>query len=159
MKQIKELANKLVNSLLLAGIDVIYLDIVTTPLLNFTCHKIPNCFGIMITASHNPKNENGFKVFGNDCLHLSQEMLTTLYNYIKENKKEISKYKGKLEKIYPKKNYLEYMFSNLKLNSKKLKVVVDCGNGTASTLININYQKIIVDKVNCKKNICFLFNS
>jgi len=56
------LAKNLINSLTESGINVIYIDMVTTPMLNFACHKLNNPYGIMITASHNPKSDNGFKI-------------------------------------------------------------------------------------------------
>ena len=67
----ESLLNNLIIGLTKSGINVINLGIVTTPMLNFASHKLNNEFGIMVTASHNPKNDNGFKVFGSSFLHLN----------------------------------------------------------------------------------------
>ena len=84
----ENLAKCLINALTDSGINVTYLDLVTTPMLNFACHKLNINYGIMVTASHNPKDDNGFKVFGDKCLHLETNELNHLYDLIKENKKE-----------------------------------------------------------------------
>ena len=50
----------LLKGLLETGIDVIDLGLVTTPMFFYGCIKT-NTLGMMITASHNPKDDNGFK--------------------------------------------------------------------------------------------------
>ena len=52
---------KMIQGLLETGINIIDLGLVTTPMLYFARKHLNNPFGIMITASHNPKEYNGFK--------------------------------------------------------------------------------------------------
>ena len=145
------LAKKLIESLIDSGINVTYLDIVTTPMLNFACHKLNINYGIMITASHNPKNENGFKIFGEKCLHLNNKDLNYFYDLIKESKKEISNKKGKVKNIDIKELYINDLTNSVNLENKRLKVVIDCGNGTASTIIKDVYKNL-----NC--DVCYLYS-
>lgn len=141
----ENLANHLINALTDSGINVTYLDLVTTPMLNFACHKLNINYGIMVTASHNPKDDNGFKVFGDKCLHLETNELNHLYDLIKENKKETSDLKGTTEKINIKDLYIKDLTNNINFKNKRLKVVVDCGNGTASTIIKDVYKDLSCD--------------
>lgn len=141
------LAKSLIKSLTESGINVIYLDMVTTPMLNFACHKLNNPYGIMITASHNPKNDNGFKIFGNNCLHLKTDELNYFYNLIKEDKKIVSDIKGSIKNLNIKEPYIESLINNINLEKRRLKIVVDCGNGTASTIIRDVYKNFNCDVI------------
>lgn len=141
------LARSLIKSLSESGINVIYLDMVTTPMLNFACHKLNNPYGIMITASHNPKNDNGFKIFGNNCLHLKTDELNYFYNLIKEDKKTVSDIKGSIKNLNIKEPYIESLINNINLEKRRLKIVVDCGNGTASTIIRDVYKNFNCDVI------------
>lgn len=141
------LAKSLIKSLTESGINVIYLDMVTTPMLNFACHKLNNPYGIMITASHNPKNDNGFKIFGNNCLHLKTDELNYFYDLIKEDKKIVSDIKGFIKNLNIKEPYIESLINNINLEKRRLKIVVDCGNGTASTIIRDVYKNFNCDVI------------
>lgn len=142
-----KLARSLIKSLSESGINVIYLDMVTTPMLNFACHKLNNPYGIMITASHNPKNDNGFKIFGNNCLHLKTDELNYFYNLIKEDKKTVSDIKGSIKNLNIKEPYIESLINNINFEKRRLKIVVDCGNGTASTIIRDVYKNFNCDVI------------
>lgn len=143
----EKLSDSLIHALTESGINVINLGIVTTPMLNFACHKLNNPYGIMITASHNPKNDNGFKVFGDKCLHLETKKLNHFYDLVKANKKEISDIKGNVKNYNIKELYIEDLIYKINLGKKRLKVVIDCGNGTASTIIRDVYKNFNCDVI------------
>lgn len=143
----EKLSDALIYGLTESGINVINLGVVTTPMLNFACHKLSNPYGIMITASHNPKNDNGFKVFGDKCLHLETKKLNHFYDLVKANKKEISDVKGKIKNYNIKELYIEDLIYKINLDKKRLKVVIDCGNGTASTIIRDVYKNFNCDVI------------
>lgn len=143
----EKLSDALIYGLTESGINVINLGVVTTPMLNFACHKLSNPYGIMITASHNPKNDNGFKVFGNKCLHLGTKELNHFYDLVKANKKEISDVKGNIKNYNIKELYIEDLIYKINLDKKRLKVVIDCGNGTASTIIRDVYKNFNCDVI------------
>lgn len=143
----EKLSESLIYGLIKSGINVINLGVVTTPMLNFACHKLSNPYGIMITASHNPKNDNGFKVFGNKCLHLETKELNHFYDLVKANKKEISDVKGNIKNYNIKELYIEDLIYKINLDKKRLKVVIDCGNGTASTIIRDVYKNFNCDVI------------
>lgn len=143
----EKLSDSLIYGLTESGINVINLGVVTTPMLNFACHKLSNPYGIMITASHNPKNDNGFKVFGDKCLHLETKKLNHFYDLVKANEKEISDVKGNIKNYNIKELYIEDLIYKINLDKKRLKVVIDCGNGTASTIIRDVYKNFNCDVI------------
>ena len=132
------LNNSLIDSLLSSGIDVIDIGLVTTPILNYATFIKDIDYALMITASHNDKHDNGIKIFGKEHLHLRQEELQILYTYIKE-RKALEGY-GTLTK-----DNINNLYANMLINKFgkiNKKVVVDCGNGTASIIVKQVYSKI-----------------
>ena len=56
------LTNALIKGITETGIDVVYLGLCTTPMYYYACIKMNIPSGVMVTASHNPKDENGWEV-------------------------------------------------------------------------------------------------
>jgi phosphomannomutase/phosphoglucomutase len=109
-----------------SGLDVLDIGMIPTPLLYFSLFTEKVDAGVMITGSHNPAEFNGFKIcLGKSTLHGEQ---------IQEIKKiaasgEFSDGRGSVatKDILP--DYLDFVSENIQLGSRKLKVVVDAGNG------------------------------
>jgi phosphomannomutase/phosphoglucomutase len=118
-----------------AGIDVLYIGVCPTPALYFSQHTTTAQAGIMITASHNPKEYNGFKLCLNKesvCGNAIRE-IRTLYS---NKAKIVSNTKGTVidEPIHNAYiSWLTNQFSHLK--DLELPIVMDCGNGVAGTII------------------------
>ena len=126
----EKILNLLSKELQSIGIDVVNIGIVTSPLLYFAAKKLPSKSGIMITGSHNPKNYNGFKIVINDVPISGLEILSLLSDK-PTNKKNIGKevYKKNLED-----EYIQEVLSQSSESPKKIKVVLDCGNGSAGEI-------------------------
>ena len=139
-----ELAKNLIQGLIYSGMNVIYIGLVTTPMLNFASHKLNQEYGVMITASHNPKDYNGFKLFGKKYLHCSHEDLDFIYSrLLDDNYKCIdSKEHGNIEYLDIDSSYVKYLAKQFDFGNRNLKCVIDCGNGTASTIIRRVYDKM-----------------
>ncbi|MGN1104621.1 MAG: phospho-sugar mutase [Candidatus Coproplasma sp.] len=60
----------------------LYSDVHPVPMLSFAVRCLNTIAGIMITASHNPKEYNGYKVYGEDGAQMSVEDTKTVYDYI-----------------------------------------------------------------------------
>ncbi|MEA2104610.1 MAG: phosphomannomutase/phosphoglucomutase [Candidatus Cloacimonadota bacterium] len=116
------------KSLANTGCEVIDVGTVPTPVLYFAIEKLETDAGIMITGSHNPADYNGFKL----CLGTSsmygkeiQKIREIIHEEVYISKKgSVKKYDNIV------KEYQDYLVENLHLD-KKLKVIIDSGNGTA----------------------------
>ena len=140
----------LMQGILDCGVNVLSLGLLTTPMHNFAkIYYDVNC-AIMVTASHNPKEYNGFKIstrkedslFGDELMEFmdflkSYEFIDGI-GYVYE------------ENIMP--AYFEELKKSINLGDRKVKVVVDAGNGTGSIFIenilkmfNVEYDLLFCD--------------
>ena len=145
-----EIYSALMQGILDSGVNVFSLGLVTTPMHNFAKIYYDVNAGIMVTASHNPKEYNGFKmsVKKNDSLYGKE--LQNFKHYLdcydfKDGKGSVTE-----EDVFP--AYLDNLKKSLRLGDRKVKVVVDCGNGTGSIFIenilkefNIEYELLYCD--------------
>lgn len=127
-----EIKDTLIKAITDCGVDVYDLGLVPTPVQYFSLFKLHVDSGMMITASHNPPEYNGFKVsigketiFGEDIQAIKE--IIDSRNFIAMIRK------GKALKYDINRDYIDYMvnaFSSL----EGLRVVVDSGNGTAGVV-------------------------
>ena len=126
----EKILNLLSKELQSLGINIVNIGIVTSPLLYYAAKQLPSKSGIMITGSHNPKNYNGLKIVINDSSISGLEILNLLSD-------EPIK-KSKAGKVIYKKNlmddYIKEVTSQSSEKPKKIKVVLDCGNGSAGEI-------------------------
>ena len=128
----KTIEENLVKGLTDSGVNVVRLGLVTTPMYYYAWDKLNIKCGIMVTASHNPKEYNGFKMsyngihncFGKEVLDLYYVIINGIYA---EGKGTISSYNIK-------EDYIKMINNHITLGENKIKVVYDCGNGTTSII-------------------------
>jgi len=126
-----EYAESLIRGLNDAGINVIDIGTCPTPLTYFSVFHYETNGAIMVTGSHNPAEYNGFKLgIGKDTLHGSQ---IQELKHIMLAQKFTPRSKGKTEKREIIQQYTDYVVNQIKAK-RKLKVVLDAGNGTAATV-------------------------
>ncbi|HXG65816.1 MAG TPA: phosphomannomutase/phosphoglucomutase [Blastocatellia bacterium] len=116
----------MIRGLTETGCDVIDVGMAPTPALYFTLFTEGVDAGVMITGSHNPADNNGFKI----CLGKS----TIFGDQISEIKRialsgNFAKGSGKAEERDILTKYSDHIASNIRLGQRRLKVVVDAGNG------------------------------
>lgn len=123
-----ELTEALEQGILTTGCHVIHLGQVPTPLLNYAIHELSetDC-GIMVTASHNPAEYNGFKMFFKRHALCGDEILS-LKSELEKDFPEMSP--GELEVRDLSEEYVENIASDI-VPADDLKVVLDAGNGVA----------------------------
>ena len=114
------------------GIDVVRLGLVTTPMYYYSWDLLNIKCGMMITASHNPKNDNGFKFSYNGIHNAYGEQVRELYDIIVNNNFITSDKIGNIENVNIKDDYIKMITSGIHMGDNKIKVVYDCGNGTTS---------------------------
>jgi len=120
--------------LLSCSINVVDLGILPTPALALLTRESGFAAGIMVTASHNPPEFNGIKLFTDNSLGYSQAQEAEIEEVYFEQKFRQGKI-GTLEQSHDmKQRYLSFIKSKLSLPgfNHYLKVVVDPGNGAAS---------------------------
>ena len=127
------LAKALIDGILKTGIDVINLGLVTTPIYYFAKYHLEIYSGIMITASHNPKEYNGFKMAFSKIGNAYGEQIIQFRDFTHALKFDHGK--GTEIKLDLKSSYLKLLQNSVQLGDRKIKVVVDCGNGTGSVII------------------------
>ena len=132
----------LIKGLLETGINVIDYGLTTTPMHYYARH-INNLFGIMITASHNPKDDNGFKFSLDEYANARGEMIKDVQKYIKAG--NFKKGNGKLEHKNITNEYTDYVINHLKFGKKRIKVVLDPANGVATTIARNIFEKLNID--------------
>ncbi len=151
------LRDYLTSGLNASGCKVLDMGMVATPVNYFSNYitldeDITTDASIMITGSHNPSEYNGFKItidkspfFGKDIYALGDEIIENSSLNIPTNTTSI-----KIDVKTPYINYMLQEFSHLKAMDKK--IVIDCGNGVAGTVIidifnglELNYKALYVE--------------
>ena len=121
------LANALMRGLMSVGIQVIDVGLTTTPQLYFAAHTVCKS-GIQVTGSHNPKDDNGFKmVLGGRAIYGDE--IQSLREVIEAESWVLSN-QGSLRTLDILPAYIQRIVSGIEL-SRPLKIVVDSGNGIA----------------------------
>ncbi len=121
------LSAALQRGLVAAGVEVIDVGMVTTPMLYFAANTLCRS-GIQVTGSHNPKDYNGFKmvlngraIYGEEIQALRQMMESESWSLQGGGRqREVDVYEA----------YRTRIVSDIKLD-RRIKIVVDCGNGVA----------------------------
>lgn len=125
-----KLMQALIDGLNKSGVDVIDIGMAPTPVVYFAAQHIGSGSCIALTGSHNPPNYNGLKmVIGG--VTLSGETIQQLKQRIENN--DIVDGNGKCETRDVIPEYIERIVGDIKLQ-KKMKVVLDCGNGVAGVV-------------------------
>lgn len=129
------ITDRLVQGLIQHGVDVIDCGMGPTPQLYFSVFHQNLDGGIQVTASHNPSDQNGFKMMiGKSTLSGAdiQDLRKTIEGFIPEEKTAaIEGVIGQCREYDAQTDYIEYLVRNSqpRMGSRKLKVVVDGGNG------------------------------
>lgn len=132
------LKEALCKGILSTGCHVIDIGVVPTPALYFATHYLKAPSGVMITGSHNPPNYNGIKiVIGGKALY-GQEILA-LYQKIETGDFRRGDGHSVVHPIID--SYIHCIAKDIRLKNR-LKVVVDCGNGSAGKVAPYLYEAL-----------------
>lgn len=125
------LSNALIEGITDSGCDCINYGQITTPMHYFTRHS-NNLYGIMVTASHNPKEDNGFKFSFDKLANARGKMIYEFRDYVLAGK--FLEGHGKVISKDIKNAYLDYMKRNIEMGDKRVKAVIDLGNGATTCI-------------------------
>lgn len=122
---------ELIRGLTLSGANVLRIGLCSSPMLYAATQTMQADLGIMVTASHNPSEYNGFKFFSNEKVFSDQEIKEIINSKIKSSEKI-----GSVININIYRQYIEILKNSVKNNtSRELKIAWDCGNSPASGVI------------------------
>ena len=139
------LYNALVEGITQTGINIITLGLCTTPMYYYACIKLKVYSGVMVTASHNPKDDNGFKFAFDESGNCKGQEIIDFKNFILKGNFE--KGKGTIQEYDIRNDYLELFKKSLNFGPRRVKVVIDPGNGTTSIIAKKLYEMFPMDLV------------
>ncbi|GAK07878.1 LOW QUALITY PROTEIN: phosphoglucosamine mutase [Geomicrobium sp. JCM 19038] len=132
------LEGALVSGLLSIGAEVMRLGVITTPGVAFLTKAVNADAGIMISASHNPVEDNGIKFFGGDGFKLSKEQEEEIETIIDKEDTlprptgaslgNVSDYYEGVQK------YVQYLKQSVDEEFTGLHIAIDCAHGAASSV-------------------------
>ena len=136
-----ELVERLIQGVADSGCHVSDVGLVPTPALYYAASVLAGKSGVMLTGSHNPSNYNGFKiVIAGDTL--ANEQIQALHTRLKSN--DLTWGEGSITRVDILPRYFDEITRDIKL-AKRLKVVVDCGNGAAGVI-----APQLIEALNCE---------
>ncbi len=126
----------LTRGIIEASADVIDIGLCSTDALYFTVGKFGYEAGIMITASHNPKEYNGFKMCRQEAVPLSgQEGIEQIKQIILKGDSRLVTKRGTIQRREVINDYIRHVLSFIDVKKiKPFRIVVDAGNGMAGLL-------------------------
>ena len=141
----ESLTNALIEGIISTGMNVIDIGICVTPMTYFAREYLKIKPSIMVTASHNPKEYNGFKICGLGTDTIFGDEIQALREFIEKGEFIVSENKGTVEKKSLKNAYINDILNKVKLGDRKLKVAIDCGSGAGSLFAEELFRKLGVE--------------
>ncbi|WP_035001390.1 phosphoglucosamine mutase [Bhargavaea cecembensis] len=133
------LENALVAGLLSIGADVMLLGVISTPGVAYLTRAMSADAGVMISASHNPVEDNGIKFFGGDGYKLSDEQEAEIEELLDKETDELPRPTGaSLGTVTDYKEggqkYIQYLKQTVDEDFTGIHVALDCAHGATSSL-------------------------
>jgi phosphoglucosamine mutase len=121
------------------GVDAVKLGIIPTPGVAYLCRRLQPQAGVMISASHNPVEDNGIKFFDHEGFKLTDEVEDCIEKIYRQQlsglEHPVGVGIGRISDSYESINlYEEYLAASIPVKLTGLRVVVDCGFGAAYDL-------------------------
>ncbi len=132
-----------------AGFEITDIDIAPTPTLIFLVRNMPFDGGVMISASHNPKEYNGLKFFTSSAMYINEAELEEIKSYLGKTVEQKDGGIVKENKNLGKK-HVEHIIKNVDrdlIRGKKFKVVLDVINGAGYELAPMLLRELWCDVI------------
>jgi phosphomannomutase/phosphoglucomutase len=133
-----ELSQALARGIQKAGIDVIDVGMVATPMTYFAAYELKTNSAVMVTGSHNPPDYNGLKmVLGGETL--AGDMIQALRERLEKN--DLAHGSGSYKQQDIARAYIDRIVSDVKL-ARPMKIIIDAGNGVAGAFAPTLFKKL-----------------
>lgn len=146
-----EIEASLIEGLKRGGAEVLQVGILPTPAIARMAIKYKALCGIVISASHNPPEYNGIKIFDGNGVKLSEEQEGSIEYYI-DNPSELRAVGSVHEIADARQQYIDYLVETVDYDMTGAKVWLDCGYGAAATVAKQAFERLgaTVEIENCK---------
>ena len=142
------LEGALIAGLTACGCNVIRLGVIPTPAVAYLTVRMMADAGIVISASHNPYEHNGIKMFSGEGCKLSDELEAEIEALIlQEGELPVKSHGGlgqSMDCAFTAEYYLEHLASTVEA-IRPMRVLVDCANGAASTTARPLFSRFDLD--------------
>ena len=130
------LESALISGLMSVGCDIIPVGVIPTPAVAYLTRKYNADCGVVISASHNPMEDNGIKFFNKDGYKLDDEIELEIEKYIEDIEKVNCNPTGEnvgtiIHEHNAKRDYVDYLKSIINVDLTDMKIVLDCANGAS----------------------------
>lgn len=131
------------------GADVELLGVIPTPAVAYLVRRYQADAGIVISASHNPMEFNGIKIFNGDGYKLPDQVEDEIERLVRDKtqvKLATGEAVGRVKHLdHAVEDYVDYLASCLKANLSGLKIAVDCANGASSRTAQLLFPRLGAD--------------
>ncbi|MBR5239181.1 MAG: phosphoglucosamine mutase [Clostridia bacterium] len=136
----------LTSGILSAGGNVIKLGILPTPAVSLFAKKYQCDGGIMVSASHNPTEYNGIKLFDKNGMKFPDEAEDSIEAFVRTQNKFPNPSDDKIGTLLPspdaKEDYIEWLIGRTSADFSGMKVALDCANGATSQIAEDVFQRL-----------------
>lgn len=141
------LENAITAGLCSVGANVVRLGVIPTPAVAFLVGKYKADAGVMLTASHNPCEFNGIKIFSGDGYKLPDALEEQIESIVLDHAKPYDcptggEVGGVSDAPDPVRDYVDHIKSTVPFSLDGIKVAVDCANGCASRTAELLFQEL-----------------
>ena len=140
------------------GVNVMTVGTIPTPAIAYLTKTIETDSGIMISASHNPYQDNGIKIFGPDGFKLTEDQELEIEHLI-DNTDEIKNASfEKIGKLYSgnelTQKYVQHIKQSISGDLSGIKIALDCANGATTGVAPFIFGDLEADieTIGCKPN-------
>ena len=140
------------------GVNVMTVGTIPTPAVAYLTKTIETDSGIMISASHNPYQDNGIKIFGPDGFKLTDEEELEIESLIDNSEQIKSASFEKIGKVYSgnelTQKYVQHIKQSISGDLSNIKIALDCANGATTGVAPFIFGDLEADieTIGCQPN-------
>lgn len=140
------------------GVNVMTVGTIPTPAIAYLTKTIETDSGIMISASHNPYQDNGIKIFGPDGFKLTDEQELHIEQLIDNSDKIKNASFDKIGKLYSgselSQKYIQHIKQSISGDLSGIKLALDCANGATTGVAPFIFGDLEADieTIGCQPN-------